>query len=177
MRHLFKITLFSIAGFGLSGASSYAGLYEYDWVGGTPGYYGTLILDSPSSTGGSINDVVSLTITTPINGTIVADLNPADGNAYLADSTFTWNSSQITEMGILGFDAAGDYVIAAQNLSGSGLNQLSGELASTAYDEVDIGGSWVAAPVPEPGTVISGVLLMVPFGVNTFRKLRQNRAQ
>jgi hypothetical protein len=143
----------------------------YEWTGGTPGYSGTIVLDSPSSSGGSLSDIVSLSVTTPTNGTITPDLNPADGNTYLADPTFTWTPTQITEMGIIGYDLANDYIIVAQNFGGGGLNQLSGELNSTAFDEIDTSGTWTAVQIPEPGYYALLMALVVGCAV-TARRFR-----
>jgi hypothetical protein len=99
------------------------------------------------------------------------------------DPVFTWNSSQITEMGIDAFDSSESYdVLAAQNYDNTGLNQLSIENfnVSPPFTPIDVGGSWLAVPtavVPEPTTFIPGVFALLTCGASTLLRVRRgNRA-
>jgi hypothetical protein len=188
MKQLYKMASLGVLLFGLGRGTSYGAFYTYEWEG-DPGYSGTLVLDAQSSAGGSISDIMYLEVTTPDNGTLIADLNPANGDVQLIDPVFTWNAGQITEMGITAYVTADpnspafpDYLIAAQNFDGTGLNQLSGAaptLSSPLFDEIDTGGNWVAA-VPEPSSLAYCFGCAVPLGSIAFRawrrKVRPGRA-
>src|ERR1035441_8696392 len=72
----------------------------YVWSDGAPGYSGTIVLDSNSSTSGSDADIVSITVNTPGGS---ETLNQANiGSVYINNvgTPFTWNPSQITSMWI-----------------------------------------------------------------------------
>jgi len=168
---LFVLAAASLSFVGAANAAS----YTYDWIGGTPGYYGSLVLDASSSSsgGGSASDIVSLSVTTPHNGTIVLDT--ADwvslGYPQLLDPVFTWNSSQITEMAIFGYDASGNNsVLIAEDAFVGGANQDSNELGISSDADIGTygveGGSWEAVPnaaVPEPVTTIPYVFALLVF--------------
>lgn len=143
----------------------------YTWQGGAPGFSGTLVLDAPSSPlgGGSASDIVSWQLTTPIGGTVT--LYP--GVVGPVDPTFTWNSSQITEMAIEGI-GSGSFgnvlMLAGQNYFGSGLNLVAVENLN-GFQESDTTGSWKAA-VPDGGSTVAllGVALA---GLGAVRRFRQ----
>jgi hypothetical protein len=182
MKQLSKIVSLSVLIFGLSKSISYGAVQTYEWQGDA-GYSGTLVLDTPSSSAGSLSDIVSLVVTTPMNGTIVADTDPADGNIGLLDPVFTWNAGQITEMGIIAYTSdpsSPDYLIAAQNFDGTGLNQLSGaaapDLNTPLFDEIDTGGNWLAVSVPEPAPLMYCLGYVVPLGSIAIQMLRRKRA-
>ena len=183
MKQLCKMASLSVLVLGLGKGTGRAALYTYEWQG-DPGFSGTLVLDAPASAGGSISDIVSLEVTTPLNGTLIADMNPADGNVMLIDPIFTWNAGQITEMGVTAYVTAdpssaafSDYMIAAQNFDGTGLNQLSGAAptsSSPLFDEIDTGGNWVAV-VPEPSALAYCAGCIFPLGSFVFQALRRKR--
>jgi hypothetical protein len=196
MKQPFKIACLGVLGFGLVQGISYGAVYTYDWEGGLPGYSGTLVLDAPSSAaapyGGSLSDVVSLVVTTPVNGTFVADVNPADGlgsigtysdngNGPLVDTTLIWNPSQITQM-VLAYYGSNDpnspdyyqgIVVSETLVNGSLQGQLSFYNPPSPNVDLDITGQWVAAPAPEPaayGALAGAGLLLVTLGSQFRRK-------
>ena len=97
----YQYSLFLLAILGWASASSYAGfVYEYDWVGGQPDFSGRIFLDAPSSPveGGTLNDILFATATTPY-GTFTFDPANLTGFASVIPSTaFTWTPTAITEM-------------------------------------------------------------------------------
>jgi hypothetical protein len=58
------------------------------------------------------------------------------------------------------------------SISGDSFTFTGNFSTSTYMDEVRI----ICAPVPEPSTVISGALVLLPFGASALRKLRKDRA-
>ena len=144
--------------------------FEYDYKNGSPGYSGSLFLDTNSSTGGSLSDIVSLTVTTP-GGTFTynpsnPDLSHFNYNQTASynslESAFTWNPTEITQMHVL-FDyyfisgyTAWSYAEVAQNAPASPTNFTGiGTLNNAVSYHYDYSGSWVAAkppPVPDGGS-------------------------
>jgi len=57
---------------------------------------------------------------------------------------------------------------------GNGINNPAGPYGTTPWGAVI--GDVSLTPVPEPTTIISGVLMLLPFGASTLRILRRNRA-
>jgi hypothetical protein len=167
-------------------------VYTYDWEGGLQGYSGTLVLDAPFSTAGSLSDVVSLVVTTPVNGTFVADVNPADGlgfigtysdngNGPLVDTTLIWNASQVTQMALTYYGSNDpnspayyeNVVVAETMVNGSLQGQLSFYNPPSPNVDLDITGQWVAAAVPEPaayGALAGAGVLLVSLGSQFRRK-------
>jgi len=70
----------------------------YVWTGGDPGYSGQIVLDSSSSAGGSLADIVSINITTPTRWGGSFSFDPETVVEF--QTPFTWNSSEITSMDI-----------------------------------------------------------------------------
>jgi hypothetical protein len=141
----------------------------YNWVGDTAqngiNSGGTLTVD----TSGNSYSLVSLVFqygTTVFSGSTfygtISQLADGDltlnGYAALSPSGLSWSVNN-------GLPSAGADENAANNANGSG---------SVTY------GDWVlqsnVAVVPEPATVISGILLLLPLGVSAARILRKSRA-
>lgn len=132
------------------GASAQAQDTTYDWTGGLPGYSGTIVLDSPSSAGGNLGDIVSMDITAPGYGStqVLVDLGFLDGQ-------FTWSATHITDMEYVNgldqgpFNAYFDIEASAPGDYGRSDVGVSGDLG----DVNDFSGSWEArasADVPDP---------------------------
>jgi hypothetical protein len=190
MKHLNKLVLSCFTGLVLSTGSSYGAFYTYVWEGGLPGYSGTLVLDAPSSTGGGLSDVVSLEVTTPVNGTFVADVNPADGlgsigtysdngNGPLVDTTLIWNASQITQMSLAYYGSndpnSPQYyqgIVVSETIvpDGSLQGQLSYYNPPSPNVDLDITGQWVAAPEPATTSAIAGIAALGTFGYAALRR-------
>jgi hypothetical protein len=140
-----------------AGASMYAQDTTYVWTGGSS-ESGTIVLDSPSSSGGSLSDIVSIDITDPSFGVI----NGFNFSFFFGGSTFTWNSSQITQMEILSIDSFDHNIstVVAENepVGGSGNEILVGEGFGPIFTVgLDNTGSWLAAPsvgVPDGGSSV-----------------------
>jgi hypothetical protein len=124
----------------------------YDWTGGAPGFSGSIILDSPLSSGGSLSDILSISITTPSSGTISMNMSP--GRVFLTDPTFTWNHNQITEMFIGGSATKPfDNIYVTEN-SGGGNDESAFSILYDNEISIDTSGSWVAPSgvgVPDTG--------------------------
>ena len=120
----------------------------YAWEGGAPGYHGTIVMDSPSSSGGTFSDIVSISVSTPDGPTIYGI--PSTGLDYYG-SPITWNSSQITEM-YFGMQAtvSGYYLVVAEN--------LLAEEGPGGLLETDVSGSWQVISVPEPSVIAFGMV-------------------
>jgi len=152
-------TLFQVT---LQNAS--AAIYEYDWVGGQPGFSGQIFLDAPSSAlapnGGTDADVQPGSyVSTPLGTFSVLDrgLDAAFGTA----GVMSWNASQITMMWLFfqpttpincpyyNQPAIGCALAGMGHTGGVEVGCISGGYASFfSYD--DFSGSWEAEPVPEP---------------------------
>jgi hypothetical protein len=119
--------------------ASFANTYEYDWTGKGPGFSGKIILDEQSSTGGSMADIVSLTINTPL-GVLTC---PSPLLVHL-DSLFTWNANEITQMHIIWNNAGGAMgaQLGQNNTGHSVLNFFD----SAGAEALWMGGTWQAAP-------------------------------
>lgn len=121
----------------------------YSWTGGSAGYAGTVVLDSTSSAGGSLADVVSITIT-DLNGTFTAD-----NTSVLLDPTFTWTPTGITEMWI-DWDS-GLYGV-GQDVSGGGVNFVGNNNNFGNTTSLDFAGSWTRVQgnsVPDGGSMLA----------------------
>ena len=135
--------------------------------GGTPVNVGTdfgFYLGTPGSPTGRWSSVdsanpdlgdhmVTLTTKTPYT------LNPGAAAAgWPAAGNLAWNP--------------GSYILGWEDLPVSGLNGLS--TGDVDYQDMIVEVSGVT-PVPEPTTLISGALLLLPFGAGTVRILRRSR--
>jgi hypothetical protein len=145
-------------------------IYEYDWLGGQPGFSGKLFLDAPSSgsapNGGTVADVLEGSyLTTPL------------GNYPIFDSTFSylttpwvpdviWDQTHIIDM-VLFFKPTtpiyapiyGQPTEAVAQVGYFGMPEglettivQSGGGWFVPYAEKDSTGQWLAVPVPEPAT-------------------------
>jgi hypothetical protein len=72
----------------------------YSWVDGAPGYTGTIVLDSSSSSAGSLSDIVSITVNTPGGSATLTQANIGAVYVDNFDTTFAWTPSQISSMWI-----------------------------------------------------------------------------
>ncbi|HEX3799586.1 MAG TPA: hypothetical protein VH413_12880 [Verrucomicrobiae bacterium] len=137
----------------------------YIWTGGAPGYSGTIVLDSPESSHGTLADIISIEIYTPRFGPL--SMNLSSGSVFLTDPTFTWNPDHITEMFIAGLSTAPFGNIFVTENSGGG-NDLS--LRSLLYNQYDVDtlGSWDAESlIPAPdATGTFGLLGFVVVGMS-----------
>ncbi len=157
-----------------------AAIYEYDWVGGQPGFSGKIFLDAASAAsaphGGTDADVLPGSfVSTPLGTFSVLDkgLDAAFGPA----GVMSWDASHISMMWLFfqpttpinnppyGLPAIGS---AQTGVDGVGnaieVGSLVGGYGTVfAYD--DFSGQWAAVPVPEPSAA-SLILLgaAVPWG-------------
>ncbi len=132
------------------------GNYEYDWVGGKPGFSGKIILDAPVSPlgGGSAADIISIQVTTPINGTLSYPSAEIGDDAFYGWATysgqFTWNSQQITSMLVQATDTPNnggtDYVIELGEDAAVGSGHIN-RFWTEVYGQIDDddSGSWQAS--------------------------------
>lgn len=143
-------------------------IYEYDWIGGQPGFIGRIFLDAPSSTvaphGGTDADVLAGSfVSTPLGTFSLLDtgLDAAFGPA----GAMGWDSSHISLMWLF-FQPTTPINNPAYNLPaiGSALAGIPpngnaievGSLAGgfgTGFAFDDFSGSWMAVPVPEPAAI------------------------
>src|SRR5580693_4299353 len=91
-------------------ASVQAADQTYKWTEGAPGFSGTIVLDSSSSTGGSLADIVSINVTTPEGSATLTQANIGDVYVNNLFAPFTWTPSQITGMWIDWYTTAADSV-------------------------------------------------------------------
>jgi hypothetical protein len=162
---------------GLGAAASVHATDEaYKWSLGAPGYSGTIILDSDSSSGGSLADIVSISVSTPGGSETLTQANI--GSVYINnfDTPFTWNPSQITSMWIAWYTTANPVI--ADGVAGVG-EQYAGENANFEFYDpagaiyqdyasplnTDTTGTWLASgpvsSVPDAGStsLLLGVAL------------------
>ena len=137
--------IISLFGFILiSAISARAQNTTYHWVGGAPGFSGTIILDSPSSQAGSLKDIISISLFTPRFGSLSLDPNTIS----LTDPQFTWNSTGITEMFIAGLSSS-PFIQAAVIENSGGGNALSAIDFLHQQPSIDTSGSWQGTPLPD----------------------------
>jgi hypothetical protein len=162
-------------------------IYEYDWLGGEPGYSGKIFLDAPSSTsapnGGTLLDVLAGSyLTTPL------------GNYPIFDSAFSaltapwapdvvWDQTRIIDMALffkpttaINDPIYGQPTEALAQAGYFGVNNglenvmtQSGGGWSTPSIRADYSGQWLAVPVPEPATFALATL-----GIGAARVLRHD---
>ena len=137
-----------------------AASFDYVWTGGAPGYAGTIVLDSASSSGGTVNDIISLSFTTPHFGTF------AGTPGFLSsDQSFTWTPTRITSMSIGG---VGDTILFRFGTGGVWSNFGTGNVivahqgaAGNTFDFDDTG-TWLAASaVPDHSSTLALMSLAV----------------
>ena len=153
-----KLSILAAALVLIIGAPVRAQNTTYTWKGGAPGYSGTIVLDSPSSTGGSVSDIVSWVQSTPLF------LNVADLSLVGSDAPFTWNSSEITSMDI--FTTNFFFGPNLEAAAGVGGNVLA---INDLILQEDTTGSWKA---PDRGSTL-GLLGMAVGGLSLFARFRR----
>lgn len=162
------------------------GSFEYDWVGGAPGYSGKIFLDAPTSaaspTGGTLADVLPASyLTTPF------------GNFSLFDqpvsSTFLnavqWDQTHISVMFLI-FDSpnpvtypyyGGPTVALAQAGTfgvANGLEDgaINNGAFATLFSTDDFTGHWQVVAAPEPTSIALagfGCMVFLVFRLRSFR--------
>ncbi len=156
------------------------GSYEYDWIGGAPGFSGKIFLDAPTSaaspTGGTIADVLPGSyLTTPLDNFSL--FNGPLSSEFIG--TMQWDQTHISDMFLL-FDSATPVTNPAYGLPAvacaqagyfgvangleAGVIEESGAFA-TAFANDDFSGQWELAAAPEPTSFalagLGGMALMV----------------
>jgi hypothetical protein len=101
--------------------------------------------------GGRTYDGGNTTFTVSVDGNVVTTLNPSSGQPLTLLSFI-----------IPLFSGNNNLAFAATGVSGNDETAFIGNVSMTA--------------VPEPTTLISGALMLLPFGASTLRILRRNRA-
>jgi hypothetical protein len=144
------------------------GIYEYQWVGGQPGFSGQLFLDAPSSAsaphGGTDADLLPGSfVSTPLGTFSVLDkgLDASFGAA----GAMSWDASQISLMWLF-FQPTTTIINPGYGLPAIGSAQTGeagvgnaievGSLVGgfgTVYAYDDFTGHWAAVPVPEPSAM------------------------
>jgi hypothetical protein len=155
-------TLFQVT---LQNAS--AAIYEYDWVGGQPGFSGQIFLDAPSSAlapnGGNDADVLPGSfVSTPLGTFSVLDRGL---DAVIGPGGFmSWDASHISFMMLLfqpttpinhpyfNQPAIGCALAGIQWTAGIEVGSIVGGY-STVFSYDDFSGNWEAVPVPEPSAL------------------------
>jgi hypothetical protein len=147
-------------------ASVQAADQTYKWTEGVAGFSGTIVLDSSSSTGGSLADIVSINVTTPEGSASLTQANIGDVYINNILGPFTWNPSQITGMWVDWYLTAADslneaagvgqdyqpgfnanFVFCPNNLS------TSGQDFASPTSNTDTTGGWRAvSSVPDAGS-------------------------
>ncbi len=142
------------------------GSFEYDWMGGAPGFTGKIFLDASASAGapngGSQADVLPGSyLVTPLGNFPVYDpastfaLSPYPGNVR-------WDASQITLMFLIfgatnaiAYPVYGQQAVGAAVVGSTGVTQgvetgvlPTGGGFQTIKATGDFGGQWLAAPEP-----------------------------
>ena len=168
-----------------------AQIYEYDWIGGEPGFSGKIFLDAPSSAsaphGGTVADVLTGSyLTTPIGTYPIFD--SAYSSVY--SSVVSWDQTHIitavlffqptttiydpyfgqpseaeTQVGALGV-ASGIQII---------IRESNGGFATQTHED-DYTGRWLAVPVPEPSTIILVAVAAAVFIVFRYLLSRKDAA-
>jgi hypothetical protein len=171
--------------------TSYAGLTWTGWevtkADGTTGSYQAAYNNSygsPSSpnfayNGGSGNYTVST------SGSAF-NFNGAQVTSFVQNDTYQgWSSQSLTVNGYNGATLIGTWTgslsansfvalpAAAQFQGVTSVEFVSDNVNGGTYWGLD---NFDYTPVPEPTTIISGVLMLLPFGASTLRILRRNRA-
>jgi hypothetical protein len=180
---------------GLTTAANAQVVYTFDEGGiisgygtGEPSVTGSVTLSGSLSagtyditgyTGGNIGATLSGTSVT-VTSISYGETPPGTGlDIYLqtaADNILGAPGSYTPTLTIL---SDGDLVFNYVTFSGaSGVYNLYTGTSSPNEQHVQdngvLGGDWV--PVPEPTTIMSGMLLLLPFGASTLRIVRKNRA-
>ncbi len=139
--------------------------FEYDWLGGQPGYIGKIFLNAPSSAlaldGGRDADVLPGSfVSTPLGTFSILDYGL--DSAFGLGGLMIWNTTSIQNMDLF-FDPVSPIINPAYGLPAIGLGhagndslwyQDSLEVGSlvggfgTVFSEDDFTGHWMAVPEP-----------------------------
>jgi hypothetical protein len=173
MRITQRVRLPILAALALFTAAAAQASYTYVWQttdsGGINDTTGTIVLNLPSSPvgGGTIANIVSITLSdtagtyTPV---LATDLELPIG------ANFTWNPAGIANMSIDLHNAAGSFYSQLYANPNPSVGNDVEVFVGAAGQGTDFDGKWVA--VPEPTTILSGVLMLLPFGATLLRKPR-----
>lgn len=164
--------------------------YEYDWVGGAPGYSGKIFLDAPSSaaspTGGTLADVLPGSyVTTPLGNSPIFD-QPLTATFI---GSMQWDQTHISGMFLL-FDSTTPIinpyyglptVVAAQaGYFGVGNSIQNGVMYGGSYNDSpahdDLTGHWQIVDTPEPTSFALAGLGCMAFIMFQHRVKRARRA-
>ena len=156
-----------------------AGTYVYNVSSMNFGNHTTLTIN------GSASDYVALNFdfSTHFSGTIVLTGGITSDQVIFnivggSDATLTGGdtlqsaANNATQTGTF-IDANGTINLNSVNIAGRVFGGGNGDMQIVSG--CDIGAPLVPPSVPEPATVFAGALLLLPFGICTFRNLRRNR--
>lgn len=116
-----RATLFLTLFCAVAATAARATNYEYDWTGGRTDFAGKIVLDSNSSSAGTLADIVSAQITISHE---TLDFDP--NTAIFLRPEFAWNSSQITDMWI-NWSVPGVLAGFGENFDFNGVNFVGAE--------------------------------------------------
>jgi hypothetical protein len=140
-----------------------AASYEYDFIPDLPlptgvtSITGSMVLDAPSSTGGSISDIQSYTFV--INGTTTYNQN---NSTPVITGTFAWDSTTIDTMLLQLSPNSGSGIATSLSVSDSTVN--GGGLGHV------VSGQWAAVP-EQANTFV--LLLVTVIAMGGYRTLKQ----
>jgi hypothetical protein len=148
-------------------------IYEYDWVGGKPGFSGKIFLDAPSSAsapnGGTVADVLAGSyLTTPLGDYPIFDST----FSYLTAPSVIWDQTHIIAMVLFFKPTTPIYdpvywlpTEAVAQVAYFGVNNglettivQSGGGWYVPFADSDYTGQWLAVTVPEPATFMLAAL-------------------
>jgi hypothetical protein len=149
--------------------SAHANEYDYFWTSGQSGYAGEIVLDSPSSSGGTVNDIVSITITAGGIGP-----EPFFSNAgYTSSQPFTWTPTMITSMDLSWVGYGLSFEVTANGPDSHNSISLREGPGSFILHK-DENGYWAATPFTSvPDHTSTFALLLLPLAALGFFSLRQ----
>jgi hypothetical protein len=138
--------------------------YVYNDPTDTKGY---TFLYQDQVTGGDVNAITVNGFTKPVVGVATGSGSSADVGQVVYGSfgqiTFQWDQDAVAGPGTFL-----DVVVASSSFNYG--SSVAGISDSTFGNTPDL------APVPEPSTVVAGILMLLPFGIGAVRSLRKERA-